>query len=398
MAKTKFPTYEEALRYVTDKDEAIQSFFNQTFDKLQSMFVYENLPETIPANDLEYILQTTGKAFITEVDGNLWAFRCNDGGEVDVYYHPKTVIVTNEALQFNKELEVGKDGVLILNDYLRCGLYPLLSKYGVLMADAEISMRTIAILARITMLISASDDKTRASADAFVNQIMDGKFGVIAESQFLDGVRMQAPNTNSATRLTDFVELMQYYRATFHNEIGLQQNYNMKRERLNSKEIAANTDVILPLTDDMLRERKLGIELLNDMYGEKYGFEASVDFGSAWKREHEALEQEIDKADTEISELPIVAGELVPPEYTTGGEPADNPADDVDGEDDTAADEGVIDVEDFSQLNPEDTDEEDSIDLDTASGDEVEVAVSNEEIAEEEGGEEDDEDKRRSSE
>ena len=63
-----------------------------------------------------------------------------------------------------------------------------------------------------------------------------------------------------------------------YNEIGLGQNFNMKRERLVSAEIDQIKDSIYPYVYDMLKCRLKALEKLNA----KYGLAIAVDFGSVW--------------------------------------------------------------------------------------------------------------------
>src|SRR5699024_187382 len=64
-----------------------------------------------------------------------------------------------------------------------------------------------------------------------------------------------------------------------YNEIGIDLNFNMKRERLTSGEVSQNSEVLFPLTNNMFRNRVQGVEQLN----EKYNLDVKVDYGSIWK-------------------------------------------------------------------------------------------------------------------
>ena len=79
--------------------------------------------------------------------------------------------------------------------------------------------------------------------------------------------------------MTDLIEYHQYLKAGLFNELGLNSNYNMKRESINSNESQLNDDMLHPLIDDMLKMRKEFCEQVNEMFGT----EISVDFDSAWK-------------------------------------------------------------------------------------------------------------------
>ena len=96
---------------------------------------------------------------------------------------------------------------------------------------------------------------------------------------------MGVANTNYITQL---IELIQYYKASFLNELGLQANYNMKRERLTVGEVLANIDNILPFVENMKHEREKAFSQLNEMFGTSI----TVDYNGVWKTNQEHSEQE----------------------------------------------------------------------------------------------------------
>lgn len=262
------------------------AYIENTLAKTQAMFVYEGLPDTVPAEELERLLQTEGNAFFADVNGDLYALQGAAGGEPDPYNRPTIYTVANPALKLNKSYKIGVDGVFIKNDTNGNSLLPIIGKFAVLYTDGIISLNTASILTRITMLISASDDKTKQSADEFLKKILDGDFSVIGENAFFKGVNMQTAATSNTQYITQLVELVQYYKANMLNELGLNANYNMKRERLNTGEVAMNVDVLLPYVDNMLHERQKALKQVNEMFGT----EISVRFGSSWYLEHENYE------------------------------------------------------------------------------------------------------------
>ena len=157
-------------------------------------------------------------------------------------------------------------------------------------------MNTAAILSRITMLISAPDDKTKASAELFIQKILDGDFSVIGENGFFEGIKMQTAGNTNSNYIIQLVELIQYYKASFLNEIGLQANYNMKRERLIADEVAMNVDNLLPFIENMFTERVEGFKKVNEMFDT----DIVVDYNGVWKTTHEHAEKEAVLADTDI--------------------------------------------------------------------------------------------------
>lgn len=278
--------YQRFQSYVKNKDTAVMAFIENTLAKTQAMFVYEGLPDTVPAEELERLLQTEGNAFFAEVNGDLYALQGAAGGEPDPYNRPTIYTVANPALKLNKSYKIGVDGVFIKNDTNGNSLLPIIGKFAVLYTDGIISLNTASILTRITMLISASDDKTKQSADEFLKKILDGDFSVIGENAFFKGVNMQTAAISNTQYITQLVELVQYYKANMLNELGLNANYNMKRERLNTGEVAMNVDVLLPYVDNMLHERQKALKQVNEMFGT----EINVRLGSSWYLEHENYE------------------------------------------------------------------------------------------------------------
>lgn len=289
-------TYSRLQAYIKDKDTAVDYYIRHTLSQTQQMFVWQGLPASIPAAELERILQTAGDAFITRVGNDLYALQGDAGGEGDAYGLPTLYTVANPALKLSATYRIGVDGVRARNDYFAAGLLPVIGKYAVLLTDAHISLNTVAVLSRVTMLLSASDDKTKASAEMFVRKILDGDFSIIGESAFLDGLKVQGTQGNKTLPIHELIELTQYYRAGLSNEIGLNANYNMKRERLNVAEIETMNDYLLPFVDNMLRERVTACTAVNDMFGT----DISVALSSAWQINHSVHNDETaDETDNE---------------------------------------------------------------------------------------------------
>lgn len=288
-------TYDLAQKYVKDKDKAITTFIETSLDKTQQIFAYANLPETIPQGELENLLQRFGHCVIVKEGGELYAITGGFSGENDVYNKPRFYTVSNVALNLYKTYEIGVDCVLVKNDFNTVGMLPIIEKYGVLMTDSEISLNLAAILSRITMLISAPDDKTKASADLFMQRILNGDFSVIGENGFFDGVKLQTAAVSNGNYITQLIELIQYYKASFLNEIGLNANFNMKRERLNKSEVLMNIDNLLPFIENMFTERKNAVDAVNKMFD----LDIVVDYNSVWKTTHEHADKETAFAETD---------------------------------------------------------------------------------------------------
>ena len=287
------------MDYVKDKKLSANAYINYMAIRLQKMFKYTNLPETIPREMLEYYLMINGTCFISEYDGNLYAFTGSFGGEPDAYYRPTRYVVANPALKMSKDFDIKSDGVLIRNDSIWQGLYPLMARYASLMAENILTLRSADVMLRVIAMLTAPDDKTRAAAEAYLKKLEDGEFGVIAENRFFEGIKMQSPPSNNGSYLTQFIELHQYLKGSFYNEIGLNANFNMKREALGDGESSLNEDSLLPLCDEMLRCRQEDIKKVNEMFGT----DITVEFDSSWAQNVIEKELTLDKMKAEASQL-----------------------------------------------------------------------------------------------
>lgn len=295
----------DLVSYVVKKPKSAKYYFRYLLDRTLMMFEYKNLPKTIDAYNLERYLQVNGVACVTKApDGNLYAFNGSWGGPQDVYYRPTKFIISNPHLSqltgdstFTKECTIfgnePHDAVLMRNDKEWASLTPLIARYSVLMCENTLTVRSATIMLRCLALLSAQDDKGYKSAVAYLSKLEAGELGVISSSSFTDGVKMQSPPSNNGSYLTQFIELQQYLKGSFFNELGLRANYNMKREAIGQGESTLDADSILPLCDNMLKCRQEDIAEINNLFST----DIEVSFSSAW------LENRLESSMNIVSQL-----------------------------------------------------------------------------------------------
>ena len=285
-----------AENYVLDKKKATEEFATYFLIRLMKMFHYEGLPKEIPEDCLHKMLLTEGFVFFTKFKSRVitgeerdqfYVFRGRMGDVCDAYYRPTKIIISNPGANCIQDFELnqqdggtyyGEKGVIIRNDTLYHGLMPLILRYSYLLAENILTMRSADVFLRIIALISGQDDKTLLSANEFIKAIEDGKMKAVAEGKFFDGVKMQSPPSNNGSYLTQFIEYQQYFLGSFFNEIGLNANFNMKRESIAKSESSLNEDSMLPLCQNMLMCRQQDFEVVNKMFG----LNIKVSFDSAW--------------------------------------------------------------------------------------------------------------------
>lgn len=262
---------------ITNKKANINQNIKYMLVKTNTMFEYKNLPETLPQIEIEKILQINGHGIITEYKNNLYIFGGSYSGVTDIYNNPTEYTVNNTYINLNKTYNLISDKlVLCKNDVNSNSLIPLFEKYFTLLCENEISLNLASINSRIQNLISANNDRTIQSAKEYLSQIQNGKLGIIAENQLFDSIKNQ-PNHN-IINIMQLVEYNQYIKSALYSEIGINSNFNMKRERLNQSEVELNSEILYPYVDNMLYSRRTFIKKLN----ETYGLNVTVEFNSIW--------------------------------------------------------------------------------------------------------------------
>lgn len=310
------------LMFLKNKEAIFNYLVDDMTARVAKMFKYEDYPETFSPWAFEKGLQEQG--FCILWNGNpprngekgVYALRgVGLGGELNDEYLPTMAVGANPYLNLtiSDDLEE-KDVMWVWNDSNFMGLSSLHSLYAGLLADAIMTLRLKLVLHRAPAIIVASNEDEKEEGLKFLEDLDDGKLGVIGRKGTLnnmlkgseEGGFSTKPNSGDSTNsLKEIIETIQYLFAQWQIKIGLNDNYNMKREALNSSETSANEDTLLTLIDDMYECRKIGIELTN----KKFGTNIKVSLNNQWKRiserrdlqekEQEKLVENLDQKDSE---------------------------------------------------------------------------------------------------
>lgn len=260
-----------------NKQQSVTDFFNQTLNKTLRMFEYEELP--LPVIQFEKQLQVNGYTVVFEHNSMLY---CNAaslaGAEKSAYGEPTQALVNIQALQLSKTFELGKDAVLIKNDFLMTGLKPIILSKGTQIIENRLTMYLKNVLSRAPFSITATSDKSILSAQTFVNKLIDGELAVIGEDNFLKDVDINSLNQTQGSFMQDLINYQTYLYGQLYNELGLPSLTFEKSERMNEKEIDSQTATIRPLVDNMLQCREQGIEQMNKLFNGN----TKIELGSVW--------------------------------------------------------------------------------------------------------------------
>lgn len=289
--------YNSAPYDFRSKSSNVSMYVNYMLNRSRHIFKWSNLPDTITERTLELYIQIYGYAAIVKVYDNLYVMSGGLGGEPNPEYMPTIFTYANPALNTSASLKIGEECIIIPNDSTYMGMLPMYKYFATLDVETDISFKRMLVNMRKLNVISSNNDRTTASAREYLNRIDDGDDGIIAEPGLVDALRVQ-PTNSPDKLLTDLIEFKQYNKASWYNFIGLNANYNMKRESLNSNETQLNDDMLFPLVDDMLEMRKNAADEINRLFGTNI----SVELASTWADNKEIKDLELENMDNDTTE------------------------------------------------------------------------------------------------
>ena len=292
-----------------NKKMLIDSYFKYMMNKTIKMFEYKNLPKTLPQRELELILQVCRFAIFTKVNGDLFVFYGGLGGMPNEYYQPTQAIVSNPYLKFTDVLNlddyIKNDGNAVVgwNDSMHIGLFSLNNRYASLLAETDLTLKYQLINMRFNNILTADDDATKESLVTMYQDVADGTgFGIVITKKFMEETnvdKIELRSQSNQMQLKDLIETKQYLMGSWLNELGLNANYNMKREAINESEADLNEDSLLPMIDDMLQQRKLMVESIN----EKFGTNIEVELSSSWQKIRKEIKTREEQQESQIDDV-----------------------------------------------------------------------------------------------
>lgn len=302
--------------FFEQKQCRLTDHLNDMFNRTLTMFSYKGLPKELHERDLELYIQYLGHSLLTYKDGKVYLLKGSFAPPINPIYENTGYIVNNpwangvdgtykiiNVMAAEKDLDdytEGKEGVLVRNDPLCTGLLPIFTKYGIELVENDLTRFLAEVNLRQIIQMIATDDNSYESAVEVLNDMQAGRPGVIMDKAFGDEGFRGNPISIPANYFTQLIEHHQFIQANEANKIGLNANFNMKRERLSEGETDLNEDVLRPLPDVMIEERKNDYKEFEDFTGGEIKIE--VEFDSVWARYNLPYSEQISIENGEAAE------------------------------------------------------------------------------------------------
>ena len=252
-------------------------FVGQLYDGVSRVILLDNIPEDIDYDFvMEQLIMCGHIASVPTKEG----FRLLEGalgGKRNEFFRPTEIIVDNPVLgdiRVKNDVE-GKMIYLTPHDRLHTppmgygGLSDLICSTAQLLADNTASINVAQINGRVLTIFSASNQQEATAAEIILKEMYAGQpYKVIHGQNILSKFEVNpVASTVTGTMLKELVELHQYILAQFWNAIGIDANFNMKRERLVSAEVEANSTSLKVPISTILSELNAGFDVCNRIFG-----------------------------------------------------------------------------------------------------------------------------------
>ena len=258
-----------------DKKQINKAVRDYLFATAMTMFKYDGLPDNVRPEDLERMLLENGELIFTKWNDDYYIFQFTGAGKQNYLGEWDSYQVNNPYVNCNRVF-TDNDAVRIRNTDNAVSLAGMLDMYSELLSESYITLNMSDVNARLSFLISAGDNATKASAELFLKQVYDGKQGIIGSQPLLESL-----SVNPLAEHRDFqsvIELNKFYYSDFFQKIGLTNLYNNVHDRISATETTFTATSIYPFVDNMKKNREAAIEKINQMFG----LNVTIEFTSSW--------------------------------------------------------------------------------------------------------------------
>lgn len=296
----------DVSRGLTSADGFIH-YFNMLYDKVSNMFIWENLPKSIDINYLNRCLFLKGHCAFFKLNDNFYVASGGFAGEPNEYYMPSQYIIANPILG-SHTFTINKDCVILYNSakdiqyndfpilsVARGGLYSLIYRTAILLSDNECSINVAQKNSRFFAFASADTENAYKSVSEVFKKIYNGDGFAIAKSDIASTIEISPLATGGGSvspTLQTLIDIQQYFLAQFYHAIGVNSNFNMKKERLVSDEIAINDTATEVNIKSMLEMRENNVQSLNNLFN----LSSNVILSDIWKQK--TIEKSNEKTET----------------------------------------------------------------------------------------------------
>lgn len=284
--RQKIKNVVQSLYDVADVENGYNYWFWKLTNICLDIFKYKNLPAQLPEREIESNLILTGHCFIFPYQGSLIT-AVTTIYDFDKYYNPTKATYANAVIGSKSDININ-DYAIIYNNSLKdnvlnipadASLLTFIQRYARMLADIESTLNIYSVNMRLTSVPVATNDNAKSSLKKFFDFLKLGKHDIVVDTPIIESFRnVEISNRSTTDTLTDLLMARDKILEMFYRDIGVRFRNN-KRGNMTEEEVESDTQVLLISLDDMLAERRRGVDMVND----KYGTNITVDINERFK-------------------------------------------------------------------------------------------------------------------
>lgn len=243
-------------------DYLLNEFTNLAINR----FNWSNLPNGLTSEQLEILLINNGQLMVFEDKLNgLYILPCYGTTDINVYGLPTKYNVNSLNGKYTNTIDVSK-GVIIKNNPLGKNDINTLSIFAKRIDDIELTQDVNLFQQCIPKLLLADED-SKLTVKNLVDKIRKFKFVIVAKKSLMNNLATSDVLDTSSPYIID---KLQTYKTELKNELltylGINNNNNIKKERMIVDEVNSNNDYTSINLDLMYDLRKRACEDINKMF------------------------------------------------------------------------------------------------------------------------------------
>jgi len=254
-------TFEDGA--ITRFDYLLYEFINLAINR----FTWVNLPQGLTSEQMEFLLIHHGQlmCFNDKYYGTLF-LPCMGTSDINVYGLPTEYRVMGENGKYNKTVNI-EDGVLIRNNPLGTSDIPTLEIFAKRIDDIEMTQDVNLFQQCMPKLILADED-SKLTAKNIIDKIRKFKFVIFGKSTLVNNIKTSDVLDTSSPFILD---KLQQQKVDLKNELltylGINNNNNIKKERMIVDEVNANNEYTAINLDLMFDLRERACKEINEKFG-----------------------------------------------------------------------------------------------------------------------------------
>lgn len=231
---------------------------NEFINLALNRFTWEgDLPYGLTSEQLEWLLIEKGRlmGYMDELKG-LMILPCFGEKDINPYGLPTVYKIMSENGKINDSVDF-EEGVLLRNNPLGYPDIEIIKSYAKKIDDVEMTMEVNLFQQSIPRIILADED-SKLSAKKLIQQIRQFKFAIFGKSTLSNNIKSSDVLDTQAPYILD---KLQDFKTALRNELltylGINNNNNIKKERMIVDEVNANneyTNINLDLMYDMRKK------------------------------------------------------------------------------------------------------------------------------------------------